>query len=143
MELLITGLRAFESRKRTRSMKMGDISQIEWRGRERHYLYSPIFFWKNEEVENYLKEHSLPINPNYQILNFSGECICGVQTNKQKLLRIAEEYPEFFEKFIELEKKFRRGGSAFYDHTRKERIYASQLVKNNSSLPEFKTKTVS
>lgn len=125
----ITGMRATESTRRSLLVSKGEIYQLMWRNIGKHFLYSPTFWWSNEEVKKYIKKHSLPINPAYDLIGSSGECVCGVYLNLKNLCLIRDTFPTFFQKFVALEEEFRNGGSAFYDYKNKERIYASTLVQ--------------
>jgi len=125
----ITGLRAYESTRRLARVRRGEIKQWMWRSIGMHYLYSPIFWWKDEDVQKYIEENSLPLNSVYKDLGFSGECICGLYTTMDQLITIGARYPDFMAKFVELEKSFRTGGSAFYDYSTMKRIYASKLMQ--------------
>jgi len=43
-----------------------------WNGR---VVYSPIWFWKTEDVVNYLRSRNIPLNPCYGIYGHSGNCM--------------------------------------------------------------------
>jgi len=104
----------------------GELRQLMWHKAQKAYLYSPIFWWSDEEVERYALEKALPTNPIKSLLGHSGECICGVYTSVEDVRLIKQHFPEFFEKLVELEKSFRYG-SLLYDYDKKQRIFVSKL----------------
>jgi len=77
-------------------------------------IQAPIIDWSDEDVRTYIENHGLKVNDLYSLVNTSGECICGVYTSVRKLQLIRGKWPDFFQQFVEAEKSFRSGGSAFY-----------------------------
>jgi 3'-phosphoadenosine 5'-phosphosulfate sulfotransferase (PAPS reductase)/FAD synthetase len=126
----ITGMRAHESTRRSMSVSNGEISQLMWREIGEHYLYSPIFDWRKEDINKYVEQNNLPLNPIYDVIGRSGECMCGVYQTLKEIKAIRDNFPEFFDQFVELEKHFRSKGSAFYDYKNRKRIYASKLARS-------------
>jgi 3'-phosphoadenosine 5'-phosphosulfate sulfotransferase (PAPS reductase)/FAD synthetase len=107
--LFTTGLRRNESRRRAKL-----------RGLYRRRLYrrcvsvsvfyvDPIVDWSDEDVERYIVENGLPVNPAYELIGFSGECFCGAFTRLEHLIEVARRYPEFIERFGALEEAWRIG----------------------------------
>jgi 3'-phosphoadenosine 5'-phosphosulfate sulfotransferase (PAPS reductase)/FAD synthetase len=128
--LQVTGYRIAESTRRQFLHKSGKVYQLEWRGEGSHYIYSPIFYWKDDDVERYIEQHKLPINPNYAIIGMAGDCVCGVYVPLKKLQKIARAYPEFIKRFEEWERSSKAGGSAFYDYINRKKIYVRDLLNN-------------
>ena len=124
--LTVTGTRAFESTRRRIMAERGELRQLMWHKAQKAYLYSPIFWWGDEEVERYALEKALPANPIKSLLGHSGECICGVYTSVKEMLAIKQHFPAFFEKLVDLEKAFRYG-SFMYDYKKRQRIFVSKL----------------
>jgi len=120
----VIGLRREESPRRR---KMPQYYFFWPRGSASSWKYAPIIDWKKERVERYIREHGLPLNPTYSILGRSGECVCGTYTTRRELEAIRAHYPEFFRRFVELERKFRRGGSAFFFRGRC--VYAKDILR--------------
>jgi len=99
------------------------------------WSYSPIIDWTEKDILNYIKQHNLPFPPHYR-LGIKETCLCGAFVHKKELLIIKALFPELFNKFIELEKKFGPNCSAWFD---KQKIYARELAKQktlNDFLPK-------
>ncbi len=101
----VTGLRRAESHRR-RNMKGTWVRRIR---DITIYSYDPIIDWTDEDVERYIEQHGLPVNPVYDVVGFSGECVCGAFTPTEHLIKIAKSYPEFIERFRILEKAWQEG----------------------------------
>jgi len=118
----VTGLRREESKRRK------DLAEYFWFPKGRVWKYAPLITWTHRDVSNYIKRHGLKVNPIYQIIDSSGECICGVYTSKRQLKIIRALYPEFFKRFVDIEQKFRprlgKPRSAFW---KKGALYAKDL----------------
>ncbi|MCW3132542.1 MAG: phosphoadenosine phosphosulfate reductase family protein [Candidatus Methanospirare jalkutatii] len=136
----ITGLRAYESHRRKNKALRGEIKELMWRNIGMHYIFSPIFWWKDHQIHEYIKEHGLPVSPIYNEFGFSGECICSLYTKVEDLIKISVKYPDFMRKFSALEDTFRNRGSAFYDYRRKRRIYARSLIAMNGKSEDVREK---
>lgn len=86
---------------------------------------SPIFYWSDKEVESFIRSRRLPINPAYNILNSSGECICGAFATKSMFLKIKKHYPELFQRLVNIERMNKSGWTFLYKNGR--RIPLSEL----------------
>jgi len=86
---------------------------------------SPILYWTSEEVELFIRSRRLPVNPVYSTLDMSGECICGVFATKKMFLKIKKEYPQFFQRLLNVEKLVKTGWTFIYEKGR--RIPLSEL----------------
>jgi len=103
--LFITGLRKSESWRRS---KMKGFFHRQYKDVEIFYI-DPIINWSSDDVERYIIENNLMINPTYKLIDFSGECFCGAFTKLEHLIKIAKYYPEFIERFRILEESWRNG----------------------------------
>jgi phosphoadenosine phosphosulfate reductase len=112
----VTGLR------REESIRRRDYQQVYFTAREDKRLglkrtevwnYSPIIHWTGEQVERYIEVHNLPKPPWYE-KGIKETCCCGCYSTLRELIAVAKNYPEFFERFLHLEAKFRSGGCCFY-----------------------------
>ena len=93
------------------------------------WIYAPILEWTRKDVLNYLKENDLPIAPYYK-QGIKESCMCGAFASKKELMIVRSLYPEFFQKFVELEANFDSGGSAFF--FRNKHCYAKDLKKQKT-----------
>jgi 3'-phosphoadenosine 5'-phosphosulfate sulfotransferase (PAPS reductase)/FAD synthetase len=103
--LFTTGLRRDESHRRS---KMKGFFYRRYNGVEIFYV-DPIINWSDGDVEKYIKENNLPLNPLYKLIGFSGECFCGTFSRFEHLIEVARHFPEFIEKFKNLEEAWKRG----------------------------------
>jgi len=114
----VTGMRREESPRRK------DMPQTYRRRWKRLVLwnYHPIVNWSDKGVENYIKQHNLPVNPVKKILGHSGECICGVYAGRKELLKLRAHFPEFIRKFEKLEKVWPKSSYTFYASGKRWRV---------------------
>ena len=63
---------------------------------------SPIFHWSQKQVDDYIKETGLPLNP-VDKFGFSAECWCGAYARKSNFEKLLQTHPDIFDKLIELE----------------------------------------
>ena len=119
----VTGLR------RDESLRRRNIKQIIYGRQSGSWKYAPIVEWNEKQVINYIKQHSLPMPPHYK-LGISETCLCGVFSSKREMLTLKATFPDLFQKFVELEKRFRSGGAAFYFQNKP--VYAGDLAKQKT-----------
>jgi len=106
--IVILGLRNGESHRRKKIRK-------SWFSKDAQaWMYNPIIDWSEKEVSTFIEILKVPVNPNYSKVGFAGDCFCGCFSTIDKIRRTAEAYPEFFMKIVEIEQKFRSGGTFFY-----------------------------
>jgi len=117
----VTGLRRAESRRRSK------MKEVFYNKKGLVWKYAPIIDWTDDDVKRYIREHNLPISPVAKLIGHSGECLCGVFASVKSLEIVKAHYPEFFQRFVELEKQFRSGGAAFFLHNKPLR--ATDLLK--------------
>jgi len=101
--------------RREESLKRSKFVPVYYRRKVPSWIYCPILDWTSKQVDDYIKKNNLPVSPIYSLLGFSGECICGAYTTKRQLKIIRARFPAFFERFVELEKTFHSGKSAFWE----------------------------
>jgi len=129
--VLFDGRRALESPRRKRLFKerenVGLDPAISWKHDFKTFVISPIWDWADEQVDAYIQEHDLPLNPLTKVFGFSSDCLCPVFKDEQffRLLRV--KYPEIFQTLLELEASMRKGGSFAYFKNRK--FYLKSLLK--------------
>lgn len=93
------------------------------------WKYAPILDWTEKDVLRYIKNHDLPMPPHYK-LGLRETCMCGVYSNKRQMLILKAQFPELWNKIIQLEANFRKGGAAFY--FRNKPVYAKDLAKQKT-----------
>jgi len=115
----ILGLRREESSKRSK------LPQIMFKKRSWAWGYCPILDWTKDQVLDYIKANDLPLPPWYK-LGIKETCQCGAFSHIPELLRIKAQYPELFQRFIEIEKQFLPGRSFFFDRGKK--VFAKEIA---------------
>jgi len=120
-KIAFDGIRKAE---RTRSKKARDAHYDKY---HKCFVISPIFHWTDEQVEAYLREKAVPINPVYKVLKCSGECVCGAYIHKPTFMRIRANYPEFFERLIEIENQRKSGYTFIFE--KGKRLPLNELKK--------------
>lgn len=121
----VLGLRATESSSRLKKANNGQFKQFYWDSKSEVWVYNPIFWWDDLDVEKYIKKNSLPVSPVYERIAGSGECFCGAFKTVGEIRQVKTYYPEFFQRLVQLESEFRNGGSLFYIQSK--RVYAKDL----------------
>jgi len=101
----ITGIRRNESKKRN---NLPIVVRRKFKNVV-SYSFAPIIDWSNEKVMEYINEYNLPVNPIYEIFEFSGDCICVVYMSLNNLIKLAKYSPEIIEKFRILEEVWKNG----------------------------------
>lgn len=112
-------LRAFvQSRKRHRLDRIGLVSGIRKDESERRmgadisvpakregaYLWlNPILEWVPTDKRRYMEEHGIPTNRVVDLLERSGECLCGALSRREELKDIALWFPEVAQRIYALE----------------------------------------
>ena len=123
----VVGLRKGESaRRRKKKLRQVVFDRKAWA-----WHYAPILDWTEKDVLHYIEEHSLPMPPHYR-KGIKETCMCGAFANKRELMIVRALYPEFYRQFVELEKKFRKGGACFYFNNKS--TYAKELLKQKTLL---------
>lgn len=121
----ITGLRQDESLRRSKK----SYKEISLYKPSYSWMYNVILDWTDKDVLRYMKQHQLPEPPHYK-LGIKETCLCGAFSSKKEMMVVRALFPEFFQKFVELEKNFNSGGSAFYFQGKKH--YAKDFLKQKT-----------
>jgi len=115
-----TGVRRDESIRRTKYLQVTYFKKTYW-------LYHPIFDWTEKQVRAYIKSEHLPFPPQYK-LGLKETCMCGAFANKKEIMILKAQFPEFFQRFVELEKEL-KGYAAFnFGYP----CYAKELAKQKT-----------
>ena len=123
--LHILGLRAWESPSRLKKANSGKLNRCYWDRKSETWVYNPILWWRDRDIDEYIKVNKLPVNPTYEKVGTGGECFCGVFKTIREVLLVKNNYPDFFQKLVELESKFRNNGSLLYINSK--RVYVRDL----------------
>ena len=119
----VTGLR------RDESIRRKNLPEVFYLRKSRVWKYAPIAGCSEKDVLRYMKTHDLPMPPHYR-LGIKETCLCGAYSSKKQMEIIRGRFPEVFNKFVELEKKFKSGGAAFYFHDKP--TYAKDFLKQKT-----------
>lgn len=88
--LIISGARRHESDNRWENV---DATGIEYDDKNDRIWASPLAGWTGLDVRKYRRERDLPMNPVVDLLELSGECLCGAYGDREELRMIREFYP--------------------------------------------------
>lgn len=70
----VAGRRRNESAVRANVPEMQRVHSVVW--------VSPMVLWTKMDLNTYRKMYSVPVNPVYELLHYSGECLCGANARK-------------------------------------------------------------
>lgn len=91
--------------RRAESKKRRDIPRKSWNGGIGAYTHNPIADWSDQRVLEYLKNHEVPFNPNWD-KSIPTDCACGATASREELIELeAEGYEKFAEDIRELEEQ--------------------------------------
>ena len=65
----VAGRRRDESGRRASVPEMQREDSVVW--------VSPMIFWTKPDLNTYRRMYQVPVNPVYDLLHYSGECLCG------------------------------------------------------------------
>jgi len=123
----VLGIRGDESLRRQRK-GFKEVGYDRRRG-VRAWGYLPILTWSKKDVVAYIKENGLPDPPHYK-MGIKETCMCGCFTSKEQIMAVKARYPEFFQKFVDLEGKFqRKDWACFYPG---KPLYARDVAKQRT-----------
>jgi len=91
----------------------------------------PILHLTDIEVNQLIKKFNMPINPVWNKVGISGDCLCLAGTPESKLIRIAIHYPSVMKKLIEIDKKVQ------LNRKKKEPSYPAPLYPKRLTLTEW------
>lgn len=69
-------------------------------------MCSPLYYWTNSDIQNYIKQQELDLCPVYQTLHMSGDCLCGSFAEIGESELIKTFHPDLAQKILVLEKKY-------------------------------------
>jgi len=121
----VLGLRQDESARR----KKKGYRYVSRDRRNRSWRYLPILDWTEKDVLRYIRKFDLPMAPYYK-LGIKESCLCGAFSSKKEMQIVRAQFPEFFQKFVELEAQFEGGGSCFFFGNK--RYYAKDFLKQKT-----------
>jgi len=124
--VLFDGRRATESWMRRRFFEKWGCS-VSIHTRFKVFVVSPIWDWTDRQVREYIKKYNLPISPHYATLGAGGDCVCPAFKTRKFYERLRVHYPNIFMKMVEIERKYRKGGSFAYVGNRE--IYLREMLK--------------
>lgn len=119
----VTGLRKDESWRRRKLLEVFYLRK-SW-----VWKYAPIINWTEKEVLRYMRKHDLPMPPHYR-LGIKETCLCGAFSNKKQMMIVRAQFPEFFQKFVDLEAGFKSRGAAFFFENKPQ--YAKDFLKQKT-----------
>jgi 3'-phosphoadenosine 5'-phosphosulfate sulfotransferase (PAPS reductase)/FAD synthetase len=117
--ILVTGVRKEESWFKAKASKVYDHPFLGVK------VYAPIFNWTSKLVKKYIEANGLEENPLYNVYGKAYDCWCTVYKSPADFALLAVHEPEFFRKFVDIESKLKRGGSALY--YKGERVYLRDI----------------
>jgi len=103
-DLVVMGIRGSESLFRLMNYNKVFANKCYGNGLCVHAWY-PILYLTDIEVSKLIRKFNIPINPVWEKVGISGECLCLAGTSEEKLVRIAIHYPNVMKKLIEIDKK--------------------------------------
>lgn len=107
-KVVFDGIRAEESSKRKQYPIIG------WHKHFKCLNCHPIFHWTKNEVMTYIRINGLEENPLYKIFPRATDCWCTAFKTVSQFRRLKQNFPEFFQRFVELERSLKTGGSALF-----------------------------
>jgi len=119
----VTGLR------RDESIRRRNLPELYYLRKSHVWKYAPIIEWCEEMVNAYIRRHKLPMPPHYR-LGINETCQCGCFSSKKQMMILKAEFPELFQKFLELEASFKSQGAAFFFQGKP--VYAKDLAKQKT-----------
>jgi len=90
----VTGIKQSDSYRR-RNVKLIDIVKAT-----RNIIVNPIIEWTTDDVIDYIKEHGVPLNPCYDVLGHSGNCVFCPYHNKRQIFLTLQD-PEWRGKILD------------------------------------------
>jgi len=107
-KIIFDGTRAEESAKRKKYPVIG------WHKHFKSLNCHPIFHWNKDDVVGYLHTNGLAENPLYKIFPRATDCWCTAFKTPNQFKALKENFPEFFQEFVILEKSLKTKGSALF-----------------------------
>jgi len=120
-----TELRSDESLRR-KKMRLRELFYLK---KSYVWKYAPILSWSEKDVLRYMKQHDLPMPPHYR-MGLKETCQCGAFSSKRQIQILRAQDPQLFQKFVEAEKNFKKGGAAFYCQNKP--TYTKEFLKQKT-----------
>jgi len=90
------------------------------------YELNPILEWSDKQVNEYINQVQIPVNPAYSIYGRSGCYYCPFVCNRNYYLKLKRLHPELFGKIVEAETVMRKGHASLYSN---HPIYMKEIGK--------------
>ena len=101
--IFYAGIRAAESKRRmNRDSYIDREDSVVW--------VSPIYYWLDEDMDEYRERYNLPWNPCSEKIHISGECLCGAFSRPGELEEIRFWYPDVAKRIDALQDQARAAG---------------------------------
>lgn len=101
--VFVSGVRAAESK-----IRVGYKRTTKLQGNE--VWVNPLYYWTDEDMDQYRTLQSIPPNPVSEVLHISGECLCGAFAHPGEFEEIKFFFPEVAARIAALEEKARTQG---------------------------------
>ena len=126
-KIIFDGIRAAESTMRS------TYTPVWYHPSFRCISVSPIFYWSDKKVAEYITKQGLPRSPAAE-LNMSAECWCGAYQGREDFESLLRIHPEIFDKLADVERA-QKGEYTFIYHNGKritlEEIRANAVENGN------------
>jgi len=129
-KIVFDGIRAEESRKRR------EMEFMNYNKKFGYITCHPLLYWTSVDVKMHLEKNGLPINPAYEKgFKRASECWCGVFKNPSEFELLLNQYPEMFDRLLELEKKQKSNYAYIYSGGKKTYLHEikSKCISENNS----------
>jgi len=103
----VSGTRTLESNRRKITLK--NAVSLVTKGEAKKYpilFFSPLFYWTDEQVYQYIKDNELELSPVYETMHMGGDCFCGCYAARGEVDLIATFHPDLAQKIKALEYKY-------------------------------------
>lgn len=123
--VVLDGIRATESNLRSTYIP------IWYHPTFRRICVSPLFYWSDDQIQEYIGANSLPLSPAVK-LNTSAECWCGAYKSRKDFNDLLAIHPEIFDKLVEVEEA--QQGKYTFLYEGGKRILLSSLKKKPNNI---------
>jgi 3'-phosphoadenosine 5'-phosphosulfate sulfotransferase (PAPS reductase)/FAD synthetase len=84
--IFVAGRRRNESTRRAKVPELEREDSVVW--------VSPMVLWTKLDLNTYRRMHDIPVNPVYEVLHMSGECLCGCYAQEGEREWLFRWFPE-------------------------------------------------
>lgn len=102
--IFIGGVRRKESKRRSTRKSYKTHVMIDGHTK----FYNPFYHYTGNDIWKYHATHELDSDPVHDVLNISGDCLCGCFAEKWELSLIRKFYPEFYSSIKWLEQRIEK-----------------------------------